>query len=239
MKQSFWYWRSGRALPAGAKDGQVMWHIFAFNRMFHSSSWNHLLKNSIIPLHIAGAMNTVFLLQYYIFSSLSMPLRSSQCSFSYIELFVYRNFKTRTEGQRSLVSVGLSGLYAYKKTSARRDTWNFHIKLLKYNLWLQENHPGHIFLLSGLAIPFCTNKLHLSQLVKDPGFKGFVEWTLGMISSQNKSMQGDSKFLYKLLSPENQTKIHKGSNWREGENPILLLGLLLNYIIKYAWTLWI
>jgi len=51
-----------------------------------------------------------------------------------------------------------------------------------------------------------TNKLHFSQLWKDPGFREFVEWTPGMISSWNKLMQGDFKFLYKILSPENQTK---------------------------------
>lgn len=79
--------------------------------------------------------------------------------------------------------MGLSSLYFYRKTSAWRDIWNFHIESLKYNLWLQENQPDHIFLLSGLPVPLYTNKLNLSQFVKDPGLRGFLEWTLGFISS--------------------------------------------------------
>lgn len=80
-------------------------------------------------------------------------VRSSQCSFHILNFL-----HTRTEGERSFVSVGLSSLNAYKKTNAWRDTWNFHVKPLKYNLWFQDNHPNCIFVLLGLAIPLYTKK---------------------------------------------------------------------------------
>lgn len=111
--------------------------------------------------HCSGYSNGIPGSELYFFLFDDAFVRSSECSFSYIELCAYKNFKTRTEGERSFGSVGLSSLNAYEKTNAWRDTWNFHVKPLKYNLSFQYNHPDCIFLLLGLAILLYTKK-HLS-----------------------------------------------------------------------------
>lgn len=151
-----WLWSNPLMLGKwkGCSSSSKRWtsYILLCLRTFHISSWNGFLKHNPSE-HCSGCRDWISASVLDIFLIAHACVRSSQFSFPYFVLFAYRSLKLRTEGQESCVSVGLSSLYSLKKTSAWRDTWTFHIKLLKYNSWLQEIQPDHnIFLLWELAI---------------------------------------------------------------------------------------
>lgn len=173
------------------------------------------LKNNIIPLHTAVAIDCISASVLYFFLIVCAFVRSSQCSFSYIELFAYRNFKTRIESLKSFVSVGLPSLNPHKRDLVEIpgificNCWNITSDFRKINRLYLPSFKS--------SISFCieTNCIFLS-LWKILGLKGLWnglrEWWCFFSTEQVNARISPS--FEKTPVPWKPGKIHRGSNLR-------------------------
>lgn len=123
-------------------------------RIFHSSSWNDFLKNNIIPLHIAVAIDCISASVLYFF-----PHCPCLCEKITVLLFRYWTFCIQNLKKLKRVKAFLFqwdfAIWMPTRDPLERDLeFSYKAAEIQFLTWRKPTRPSHIFLLSRVAFPF-------------------------------------------------------------------------------------